>query len=594
MIFDLANTALSVLVIGFLISLAFLLPERDGFFQSSAERTQRFLFVFSGLWIVAAAANLLSTLTEIFDSNLVDILSGNILRSFITQVTLGKLLAYQVSAAIFVFVFSRKLRKTGGAFWLLVMALSGSLAPIFQSHSSSQGSHGLAIGSLVIHVLALSFWLGAVFALQFISQSERDLAFTRVSNIALWSSIAVVGSGVTNVWTRLRLSEDWFTTYGVLVAAKIFLTVAVLIIANQLRKNTSASRLLPIELTAITLIMGIGAVLNRFTPEETGATEFDKVRELVGISMPEAPTLSRVFFEYEANGLILGLLIFATALYIRGVVALARRGDKWPVGRTISFAIGISLLDYATSGGVGLYAHFSFQYHMIAHMILSMIAPIAIVLSAPITLALRTLPIGREKGERGLRGALLAALSSRATGVWTHPIVALAIFDGSLFALYFTPLFGELMSGHFGHMIMDLHFIAAGLLFFHVIVGIDPNPRKIHHLVRVVILLAAMSIHAFFSVALMSANNLIDGGYYQLLERPWATDLLSDQKAGAAIGWAMGEIPIVIALIATFIQWVRSDAREAKRADRRSQVDLAEYNAYLEQLAARDEKENPK
>jgi len=593
-IFDLANTALSVLVVGSLISLAFLLPERDGFFQISAERAQRFLFIFSGLWIVAAFANLLSTLADIFDSKLVDILSGNILRSFITQVTLGKLLAYQVVAAIFVFVFSRTLRKTGGAFWFLVVALSGSLAPIFQSHSSSQGSHGLAIGSLVIHVLALSFWLGSVFAMQFMSQSDRDLAFPRVSNIALWSSIAVVGSGFTNAWTRLRLSEDWFTTYGALVAAKILLTGTVLIIANQLRKNTSASRLLPIELTVITLIMGIGGVLNRFTPEETGATEFDKVRELVGISMPEAPTLSRVFFEYEANGLILGILIFATALYIRGVIALARRGDKWPVGRTISFAIGISLLDYATSGGVGLYAHFSFQYHMIAHMILSMIAPIAIVLSAPITLALRTLPIGREKGERGLRGALLAALSSRATGIWTHPVVALAIFDGSLFALYFTPLFGELMSGHFGHMIMDLHFIAAGLLFFHVIVGIDPNPRKVHHLVRVVMLLAAMSIHAFFSVALMSANNLIDGGYYQLLVRPWATDLLSDQKSGAAIGWAMGEIPIVIALIATFIQWVRSDAREAKRADRRSKVDLAEYNAYLEQLAARDEKENPK
>ena len=594
MIFDVANTALSVLVAGCLISLAFLLPEREGFLKNSAEKTQRFLFMFSGLWIVAALGNLLSTLAEIFESHLVDVLSGNILRSFITQVTLGKLLAYQVFAAIFVFVFSRLLRKTGGASWLLVVALSGSLAPIFQSHSSSQGSHGLAIGSLVIHVLALSFWMGAVFSFQIMPASEKQLAFSRVSNIALWSSIAVVGSGVTNAWTRLRLSQDWFTAYGLMVGIKILLTLIVFFIASRVRKQISVNRLLPLELTVITLIMGIGAVLNRFTPEETGATEFDKVRELVGISMPEAPTLSRVFFEYEANGLILGLLIFATALYIRGVVALARRGDRWPVGRTISFAIGISLLDYATSGGVGLYAHFSFQYHMIAHMILSMIAPIAIVLSAPITLALRTLPIGREKGERGLRGALLAALSSRATGVWTHPIVALAIFDGSLFALYFTPLFGELMSGHFGHMIMDLHFIAAGLLFFHVIVGIDPNPRKIHHLVRVVILLAAMSIHAFFSVALMSANNLIDGGYYQLLERPWATDLLSDQKAGAAIGWAMGEIPIVIALIATFIQWVRSDAREAKRADRRSKVDLAEYNAYLEQLAARDEKENPK
>ena len=105
---------------------------------------------------------------------------------------------------------------------------------------------------------------------------------------------------------------------------------------------------------------------------------------------------------------MLGALVFATALYIRGVVILARRGDQWPVGRTISFAIGISLLDYSTSGGLGLYAIFSFQYHMIAHMILSMIAPIFIVLSAPITLALRSLPIGRTKQERGIRGWLIA------------------------------------------------------------------------------------------------------------------------------------------------------------------------------------------
>ena len=66
--------------------------------------------------------------------------------------------------------------------------------------------------------------------------------------------------------------------------------------------------------------------------------------------------------------------------------------------------------------------------------------------------------------------------------------------------------------------------------------------------------------------------------------------LLSDQKVGAAIGWAMGEIPIVVALIATFIQWMRSDAREASRADKRSAVDLAEYNEYLQKLSSREDK----
>lgn len=594
MIFDLANTATAVLVIGCLISLTFLLPEKEGYILVAAERTRKLLTYLSIAWVVSASGNLIFTLADIFDSGVSDILSGNILRSFITQVTLGKLLAFQVLVAVLVAALQSRVRRTGAAFWLMLLAFSGLLAPVFQSHSSSQGSHGLAIGSLVIHVIAITFWLGGVFALQVMPNDFKRVAFHRVSSIALWSSVAVAMSGTANAWTRLRLSSDWNTTYGYLVISKIILTCALLIIAAKLRKTLNLQRLLPYELSVMALILGIGALLNRFTPEETGAVPFNNVRELVGIAMPEAPNLNRVLWSYEANGLILGILVFATAVYIRGVVALARRGDKWPVGRTISFAIGISLLDFSTSGGVGLYSHFSFQYHMIAHMILSMIAPIAIVLSAPITLALRTLPIGRQKKERGIRGLLLAALHSKPTGIWTHPIVALAIFDGSLFALYFTPLFGNLMTGHFGHMIMDLHFIAAGLLFFHVIVGVDPNPRQVHHLVRIVMLLAAMSIHAFFSIALMSANNLIDGGYFELLQRPWATDLLSDQKAGAAIGWAMGEIPIIIALIATFIQWSRSDAREAKRADKRSAVDLAEYNAYLAQLAARDGKEEPK
>ncbi|CAB4673321.1 unannotated protein [freshwater metagenome] len=62
----------------------------------------------------------------------------------------------------------------------------------------------------------------------------------------------------------------------------------------------------------------------------------------------------------------------------------------------------------------------------------------------------------------------------------------------------------------------------------------------------------------------------------------------------------MGEIPIVIALIATFIQWVRDDAREAKRLDRNSDRllsegkpdALVEYNQYLAKLAENDRRKN--
>jgi putative copper resistance protein D len=284
------------------------------------------------------------------------------------------------------------------------------------------------------------------------------------------------------------------------------------------------------------------------------------------------------------------------ALYIRGVIILTRRGDKWPVGRTVAFALGISAIDYATSGGLGVYAKFSFEYHMIAHMLLGMVAPIGIVLGAPITLALRTLPQGRTSEERGVRGTLIALLHSKPAAVFTNPVSALALFDGSLFVLYMTPLFGNLMQSHLGHLVMSVHFLLAGILFFHVIIGIDPNPRKVPHIVRIVILFAAMSIHAFFAIALLSTTTLLDQGYFASLQTPWNLDLLADQRAGGSVAWAMGEIPILLALVATFIQWMRDDSRETKRIDRNEARlaamgepdELAQYNAYLSTLAEQD------
>jgi putative copper resistance protein D len=111
-----------------------------------------------------------------------------------------------------------------------------------------------------------------------------------------------------------------------------------------------------------------------------------------------------------------------------------------------------------------------------------------------------------------------------------------------------------------------------------------------------IIIFAAMSIHAFFSISVMSASTLLDNGYFALLERPWATDLLADQRSGGAIGWAMGEIPILLALLATFIQWTRQDKKEAARIDRAAdraaamgeKDDLALYNQYLAELNRRD------
>ncbi len=584
MIFDLLNTLIGSLTIGLLFGLAFIHIERAGNLGESAGRVLSKLPLVALAWLLSAIGNLLATLAELFDSSIADVLDGSTLRSYLTQTSLGRVQLIQVISALLVLLVSNRIRKTGGAVVGLLISIAGVVAPLFQSHTSQAGSHGLAIGTIIVHVIALSFWFGAVIALIQMTKSEQELALPRVSSVATWSLAAVVVTGAVSALLRLGLTTTWFSTYGLMIILKILILISILIVARQIRRGLKLVQLVKFEGSLFILNLLLGAALSRFTPLNESQIKYDRVRDLVGVSMPAEPNLLRIFFEYEADGLVLASLILLTALYIKGVVFLYRRGVKWPIGRTISFAIGISLIDYATSGGIGFYSIFSFQYHMIAHMIISMIAPIAIVLSAPITLALRTLPIGRTPDERGIRHWVLALIHSRVSAFFTHPIIALAIFDGSLFALYFTPLFGELMGSHFGHLFMTFHFIAAGLLFFYVIIGIDPNPRKVPYLLRIVILLGAMSIHAFFSIALMSSSNLIDGGYYESLQRTWSVDLLSDQRLGAAIGWAMGEIPIVLALAATFIQWMRSDSREAKRADK-DDARPAQYNEYLRRLA---------
>ncbi len=595
--------------VGALLAIAFLVINKDGFLTTSGEKLRRFLTISSALWLLGAVGTIIFTLAQILGTSITDAFDLTVIRSFLTQISLGKYLAFQALMALVVLLFSFTSRKIEALIILLGLSIAGLVAPVFESHAASGGSHMLVVGSLVVHVIALSLWVGGVIALAFLSAQDRAAAVPRFSQIALWSAIAVVISGSVNAWARLNFVDAWNSSYAFVVAGKIIATTVLLLIGYLHRKTLSNkdsinwvafARLISVEalIMLVTVLMGTWLSTNS-SPDRPGVQEFNPALAIVGIPTPPPPTWSRILLSYEPNALMIGILTLMVALYIKGVVVLAKRGDKWPVGRTIAFALGITATDFATSGGLGLYAQFSFSYHMTAHMVLGMIAPIGLVLGAPMTLALRTLPQGRNSDERGVRGSLLAALHSKPGIFFTNPIVALAIFDGSLFALYFTDLFSVLMQSHTGHLFMSLHFLAAGYLFFSIIIGIDPNPRKVHYLVQIVILFGAMSIHAFFSVALMSSTTLIDGGYYASLQTPWLGDSLTDQKLGGSIGWAMGEIPILIALVATFINWMRDDSREAKRIDRSTARqaamgqpdDLAKYNQYLQELAQRDRKE---
>jgi len=589
-----------VLSIGFLITLSFLDQDIKGAIKNHSLVKKTRLFI--AAWLLVSAIYVVVQVSYLLDQPLAASFDLTVIRSYLTQTSLGK--AYLVQIIGILILLLIPLRRLLGSYISLLIALIAITAPVFQSHGSSSGNHGLAIGALIIHVIALSFWVGGLFGLTQLSKQQKLIALPRFSEIALWSAITVVISGAATAWTRLDSLQAWQSKYGVITLVKISLAFTLVGFGALHRRwiiksdYPSVFRLITAEIGVMFTTVFVGSWLSTVNPPEREIISSPALL-VTGIEMPAPPTLSRVLLGYEADGLMLGLLIFLVALYIKGVVILTKRGDKWPVGRTVAFALGISAVDFATSGGLGLYSHFAFANHMMAHMVLGMIAPIGIVLGAPITLALRTLPLGRNQQESGIRGIFIELLHSKLSKFYTNPVVALAIFDGSLFALYFTPLFGNIMQGHSGHFFMSLHFLLAGFLFFQVLIGIDPLPRKVPHIAKIIVIFAAMSIHAFFSISVMSATTLLDNGYFELLQRPWATDLLADQKLGGSIGWAMGEVPILLALLATFLQWLKADKNEAARIDRAADRaaamgeddDLARYNNYLAQLNKRETSE---
>lgn len=281
--------------------------------------------------------------------------------------------------------------------------------------------------------------------------------------------------------------------------------------------------------------------------------------------------------------------LLALALYGWGVVRLVRRGDAWPVGRTVAFVAGVLLVMLVTCTGLNDYGMVMFSVHMVQHMVISMLAPIVLLLGAPVTLALRALPTA-GRGRKGPRELLLMLLHSRYMRVVTHPLFTIPMFIASLYALYFTPLFDHLMGSQVGHIAMMVHFLAVGVVFFWPIMGVDPGPHRPGYLMRMLELFAGMPFHAFFGIALMMASEpMVDA----FLHPPASLgiDVLADQNAAGGIAWAFSEIPSVLVLLALLFQWYRSEQRQAKRQDRAADRDgdkeLEAYNAYLASLHAR-------
>jgi len=286
------------------------------------------------------------------------------------------------------------------------------------------------------------------------------------------------------------------------------------------------------------------------------------------------PELSpgRFFSEWTLAPLPLVVTVWATGLYLLGVVALRRRGDHWPVGRTLAFVVlGMGSFYVATSSGLAAYDTALLSVHMVQHMVLAMLVPLALALGAPVTLALRTLPATPRRW-------LLAVLHSRVAKVLSFPPLTFLLYVLSPWALYFTSWYDASLTSSYVHEMMHVHLVLVGALFFWPLMGVDPVPGRVGYPFRVLLVTLTLPFHAFLGVTIMGQERLIGGDWYpDLHDGPmgaWLPDPADDQNLAGGILWGAGDLVGLAFFVVLFVQWVRSSMKEAEREDRR--LDLLE------------------
>ncbi|OJX80254.1 MAG: copper transporter [Leifsonia sp. 71-9] len=601
----LVNLSLSG-VVGALVLVCFVFtPDREEFgkaldFAAGCAAVMTVAAAATGLFTFVSVSNVPWSFDETF---------SNGLSSFITSVSLGQawLGVTLIAAAVTVLCFA--VRNHTALIFVTILAMAAVVPMAQQGHSAEAAGHDAAVTSFGLHVLFAAIWLGGlvtIIVLRGVFGGDRLVTvMERYSSIALISFIVVAASGYVNAELRIGNLAQLATPYGILVLVKVAVLVVLglfgvsqrRILIGRLKaggKRGTFWWIVTAELAFMGIASGVAAALARtVTPvPQTRAATPTPAEILTGEKLPPELTWGRLFTSWNFDLLWVLACAFALFFYLAGVWRLHKRGDAWPIYRTVLWVLGIALLFYITNGGVNVYEKYLFSAHMSAHMVLTMAVPLLLVPGAPVTLAARSIR-KRNDGSRGGREWILLAVHSRFAGVISNPIVAAILFAGSLWAFYYTPIFRWATTDHIGHEWMVVHFLITGYLFVQSLIGIDPVKFRLPYPFRLLLLLLTMAFHAFFGLSIMQMHGLLLADWFGAMGRTWGDPPLVDQQTGGGIAWSIGEIPTVILAIVVAIQWSRSDERETRRrdrnADRTNEAELRAYNDQLARLAQRDE-----
>jgi putative copper resistance protein D len=230
--------------------------------------------------------------------------------------------------------------------------------------------------------------------------------------------------------------------------------------------------------------------------------------------------------------LVADVLVLVTAALYGWAVT---RTYGWPLRRTLCFAAALVALVVALDSSVDAYSHVLFSMHMAQHLLLIAVVPALLVLGHPLELVCRA--------------------TARRFTVPAPPALGLVCYTVVLVGTHLTPFIQVMLDHPWVHGVEQMLYLASGYFLLLPLVGDEPVRRKVSHLLRLLVLFAAMVVDAVVGVVLMmTAYEPFPG--YLAQHRVWGPDPLTDLHWGGVAMWVGGDGLMMVIGILVIGEWI--------------------------------------
>jgi putative copper resistance protein D len=419
----------AAVVLGSLATVLLLLPADD-------RRRGRLLDVAAGaagLWAIAAGST--AFLLYLGDAPALSAPSfGPGFVAFLADVDVGRIWLIAAIAAAMLTAALVAVRSTTGLAVLTPLAVLALLPVALQGGASGEpvAVERAAVTAEFVRLAGTSIWIGITAACVVLATPPTAVR-RAASRSVLCGLLVLLALGIA------AAPEVQGGAPSASVAARLVLTSAAVLVLGALRVRP-ASAPLRIELLLLGALAGTtaaSAVVRTTDPQLPGRTAPAEI--LTGAPLPPIPSPARLALGWQPDALWLAVCVVLLVGYLGAVVALRRRGGTWPMGRVVSWLVGVVALAWLTSGGIARYQEVLISAHLAQHAALLLPVPLLLAGGAPVRLLDQ---VGRKDGTvPTVRGAALRARRSGLVRALARPVPAPLLAAVGFVALYAT---GEL------------------------------------------------------------------------------------------------------------------------------------------------------